>query len=50
MRNHWTIEWMLCYDGRLHTWRQLTPAARLRIRRLVGRGKSSGQLSARDIL
>ena len=50
MRNHWTIEWTLCYDGRLHTWRQLTPAARRRIRRLVGRGKSSGQLSARDIL
>lgn len=50
MRDYWTIDWVVFYGGRLHTWRQLTPAARRRIRRLVGQGKSSGRLSARDIL
>lgn len=48
MKDYWEIEWTVNYGGRLYLWRQLTPTARLRLRRLVGRGKSSGRLSAAD--
>lgn len=48
MKNYWSIDWLLQCDGLQHTWRELTPTARLRIRRLVGKGKSSGRLSATD--
>ena len=50
MKNYWSVEWVLCYDGRLYLWRQIAPSARRRIRRLVGKGRSMGRLTARDIL
>ena len=50
MKNYWQVDWVVQYDGLLHTWEQLTPKARSRIRRLVARGKDSGPLTGRDIL
>ena len=50
MKNYWQVDWIIRYDGLLHTWEQLTPKARSRIRRMVARGKDSGSLTDRDIL
>lgn len=48
MENYWEIEWTLYYGGVLHTWQELTPTARQRVRHLVGKGKNSGRLNADD--
>lgn len=48
MKNHWSIEWDLLYGGLRHSWSELTPTARRRLRRLVGRGKDGGRLSDTD--
>lgn len=50
MKNYWQVDWIIRYDGLLHTWEQLTPKARSRIRSMVARGKDSGSLTDRDIL
>ena len=50
MKNYWQVDWIIRYNGLLHTWEQLTPKARGRIRRLVARGKTSAPLTGKDIL
>lgn len=48
MMGQWSIEWDLLCGGLYHSWSELTPEARRRLRRLVGQGKSTGRLNESD--